>query len=153
MNIKRTTGTANNDMAFTSAWKRRHKLASSGFTLIELMAVMVIIALLFGMIIGIAIYAKRKATEGKAQADIQHFHFAATEYKMMYGKTPPGEPQPGRSIDDTFDALAQWLPPTVDKTDPWGRSYIYKRLSDDTFDFYSTGYDDAIVGDDLRSGQ
>jgi general secretion pathway protein G len=127
--------------------------ATGGFTLVELMAVMVIIAVLAAMILGVAEYAKRAANEARAKGEIEKLKIAAQEYKMDHGSYP--------SIGST-DAGDLWavagftdsLNETVSKTDPWGNPYQYTRHSRHSGTFHSFGHDGVDnTADDLRSGR
>ena len=60
----------------------------SGFTLIELMTVVAIIAVLAGLILGIAGYAVRKADISRAMADMEKIKNALEEYRLAYGSYP-----------------------------------------------------------------
>ena len=60
----------------------------SGFTLVELMTVIAIIAVLAGLILGIAGYAVRKADISRAMADMEKIKNALEEYRLAYGPYP-----------------------------------------------------------------
>ncbi len=65
-----------------------------GFTLIELMAVIVIIVILAGMVVGGLGYVNEKQARSKAQVQIALISKALEEYKLEMGKYPG-------SVDDT----------------------------------------------------
>ncbi|MDD2237783.1 MAG: type II secretion system protein GspG [Kiritimatiellae bacterium] len=67
---------------------RNHAVQRAGFTLVELLAVMMIIGILAGLILGVSSYASRKASESKAIAEMQKIKNACEEYKIKYGKYP-----------------------------------------------------------------
>ena len=62
--------------------------SSSGFTLIELMVVMTIIAILSGIVLGTSNYANQKAMKGRAQAEIAALENALESYKNDKGQYP-----------------------------------------------------------------
>lgn len=101
-----------------------------GFTIIELLAVMAIIAVLLG--VGIAGYnlVGREARESRAIADIEKIRFALEEYRVEYGQYPLSELPV--SVKDLVDGLtmeqARLFVGTAtgaDFLDPWGATYRY----------------------------
>ncbi len=63
-----------------------------GFTLIELMTVIAIIAVLAGLTIGVSSYANRNAVESRTKAEIRAMETALEAYKADYGGYPPMDP-------------------------------------------------------------
>jgi general secretion pathway protein G len=61
----------------------------AGFSLIELLAVMLVIGLLAGGIVGLSRYGARKAAESAAQAEIAALEGAIQNYKIQTGAFPP----------------------------------------------------------------
>jgi len=131
-----------------------HRSSRLGFTLMEMIIVLTIIALLMGLVImnlgGIGDVAKIK----KTQADILAFKEALSTYQLQTGTLP--------TTDQGLKAL--WQKPTTDPIpdqwhrimdeevlDPWGRSYKYLnpgKHNTDGYDVYSTGPDGQDGGDD-----
>jgi general secretion pathway protein G len=73
--------------------KKQH--SSVGFTLIEIMVVIVIITILVGIVIGAAKYAMIKAATSRAQAEVASMETALESYKSdngIYPITPLGRP-------------------------------------------------------------
>jgi general secretion pathway protein G len=121
--------------------------AARGFTLVELLLVMVILALIGGLvlpgIIGKAEGAKVKA----AGSQIDRLSMAVESYYLDTGTTP-----------DSLDALIEeggnaggWNGPYVKSSslkDPWGRDYVYVYPGEHSdFDIYSYGADGQPGGD------
>ena len=129
-----------------------------GFTLIELLAVITIIMILAGLVIGAAAWAGRKADIGRCQARMQELKNALAEYKLDCGKYPPGN----ESILYTrlFDNPIKNGRPTGEKrpyisdtnfvnsskqfVDPWGKPFRYQapgaaNRNSATFDLSSDG--------------
>jgi general secretion pathway protein G len=126
--------------------QRRH--ARAGFTLIEILLVVVII----GMLAGIAAVSvpknMRRAREAKAAADISAISMAIQTYYMDKGKYP-----------SSLDLLVQGEEPYLEKgvpDDPWQNKYQYaypgshKPLK---FDLYCYGEDGVQSGDDIANWQ
>ena len=124
--------------------KRRRN--SAGFTLIEILLVVVII----GMLAGIAAVSvpknMKKARNAKAAADISAIGMAVNAYYLDFGKFPQG-----------LDALGSGDDPYLEKgvpKDPWGADYQYaypgshKPLK---FDLYSLGEDGSQSEDDIAN--
>lgn len=63
--------------------------AAGGFTLIELMIVVLVILMLSGMLLRIGGIAGDKSSRAKATSDIQNIQHALNEYMAEYGTYPP----------------------------------------------------------------
>lgn len=122
-----------------------------GFTLVELLLVLIILALIGGLvlpnIIGRAEGAKVKA----ASSQISRLSMAVETYYMDTNSFP-----------DSLDALvnegggvAGWNGPYVKKQilkDPWGREYVYEYPGDQgEFDITSLGSDGQPGGEDTKA--
>jgi len=122
-----------------------------GFTLVELLLVLVILALIGSLvlpgIIGKAEGAKVKA----AQSQIDRLSMAVESYYLDTGKTPDSLDQ---LVDERGDA-AGWNGPYVKKSslqDPWGRDYVYEYPGEHgDFDIYSFGADGQPGGEDKNA--
>ena len=138
----------------------------SGFTLVELLAVITIIMMLSALVLGAAAWAGRKADTGRCQARMQLLKNALEEYKMDYGKypqqglgavpyaalfsTPIGSGRPGGEkrpyISDTnfVNSSQQFI-------DPWGNYFRYRAQASglhnngmyDLWSFGPNGSDDS----------
>jgi general secretion pathway protein G len=100
-----------------------------GFTILELLAVMVIIAILTGL--GAKGYnlARRKSKETRAKADIEKLRTTLEEYRVKYGNYPVQDPVgPFGNLSD-IDFLTNSVE-GVSLVDPWGNEYRYYRDSD-----------------------
>ncbi len=112
----------------------------SGFTLIELLTVIAVIAILVGLVMGLAGFAARKADYTKATADLEKIKDALEEYRIEYGRYP----QQTTADDSTILSSNLWRRPQADGLepflvmkgwtdtntsyrimDPWGRDYRY----------------------------
>jgi general secretion pathway protein G len=121
---------------------------SSGFTLVELLLVLVILALIGGLvlpgIIGKAEGAKVKA----AGSQIDRISMAVESYYLDTGSTPESLEQ---LVNEPGDADG-WNGPYVKTSslkDPWGNEYIFQQPGDHgDFDIYTYGADGQPGGED-----
>ena len=108
------------------------RMERSGFTLVEVLTVIAIIALLAALILGLAGNAQKKAARDKAEVEISQLGGFLTDYQMKYGRVP-------QSKDALKDALADANHSLSNLLDPWGVEYEYEPSSDVTFYLWSTG--------------
>jgi prepilin-type N-terminal cleavage/methylation domain-containing protein len=128
----------------------------SGFTLVELLAVIMIIALLAGLVTPAVIRARNSARNAAIKAEIDMLHMAIMNYKNEYGSFPPavsvaGLSSPaGKHVQRLFprstpnpdarapdNAIVRWLTGyTTVPTDPYGRTSGATRQK--LFDFDNT---------------
>lgn len=127
----------------------------AGFTLIEVLVVVVILAILAAIVVPRVIGRTDDAMIAKAKADVQGFNTALNLYKLdnfTYPSTdqgldalmqkPGGSPQaPNWRNGGYMDRLSK---------DPWGRDYQYVSPgSHGEFDVYSLGKDGQIGGEGI----
>ena len=117
--------------------------SAAGFTLIEILLVVVII----GMLATIAAINVPKflgqGREGKARADVSSISTAVNLYNMNKGKYPSSL----SVLMEGNDPFMQTLP-----KDPWGNDYQYASSSSRKglkFEVYSLGEDGVSSGDDI----
>ena len=129
----------------------------SGFTLIELMLVVIIIGALVAMVMPRLAGRSEQAKVGAAQADIKaNIATALKLYELDNGKYPTSEEGGLNALLAKPASAANWNGPYLEKKpiDPWGREYQYKspgahRTYD--YDLYSLGHDGQESGDDVKN--
>lgn len=110
------------------------RMRQAGFTLVELLTVIAIIALLAALILGLAGNAQKSAARNKAEAEIEQLSVFVTDYQMKYGQVPPSYLALSNSLVEANHSL-------TNLQDPWGMSYKYTNSSKATFYLWSLGGD------------
>ena len=119
---------------------RIRNLGSKGFTLIELMVVMVIIGLLAATVVPKFFGQVDKAMQQDAQAQIELLGQALDLYRLEKHKYP--------TSDEGLDAIKSYLKKSIPK-DPWGNDFIYESPGKEGrgYDLISYGADNAEGGE------
>lgn len=115
-----------------------------GFTLLELLVVMVIIGLLAGYV-GPKYFEQIGKSETKtARAQIDSLGKALDQYRIDVGQYPTTE-QGLAALNKNIANDAKWAGPYLKKdvpSDPWNKPYLYKSPGEHgDFDLYSFGKD------------
>ena len=114
-----------------------------GFTLIEIMIVVSIIALLMGVLVGPQIFkARKQANVSAAKMQIPRFSLSLESYKEAHGNYPTTEEGLQALVDDK-------LLKEKDIKDPWGNPFQYRCPGDhdDEYDIWSYGADGKEGGE------
>ena len=121
-------------------FKKPKNFGTEGFTLIELMVVMVIIGLLAATVVPKFFGQVDKAMQQDAQAQIELLGQALDLYRLETHKYP--------TSDDGLNAIKPYLKKNIPK-DPWGNDYVYESPGKEgrDYDLYSFGGDNSEGGE------
>jgi general secretion pathway protein G len=106
-----------------------------GFTLLELLAVFVIIAVLAGAILGVTKYAATNAATSRARAEIAAMETALESFKNDNGIYPPSTPTrcspipPGNWGPTEINNSGSLYAALAGTTPPWTNQYFYFKPS------------------------
>lgn len=130
---------------------------AAGFTLIELMVVIVILGVLAGLVLPRIVDQPDKARVVKAKMQIESLGMALKQYKLDNGYYPSTE-QGLRALREkpTIGRVPQNYPPKgyLDSLpkDPWGRDYVYLCPGEHgDFDLISLGADSQDGGEGVNA--
>jgi general secretion pathway protein G len=126
-------------------WRSRRRMQMAyGFTLLELLVVMVIIGLLAGYVAPKYFSQVGKSEVKATQAQIDSIEKALDQYRLDIGYYPATEQGLAALMTRPTNEL-KWQGPYLKKMvppDPWGRPYLYKYPGERAeFDLYSYGKD------------
>jgi general secretion pathway protein G len=110
----------------------RNTSASAGFTLIELIVVVVIIGLLAGLVLPQFIRQEEKAKLKATRAQIELLGTALDTFRLDIGRYPTSE-EGLQALRQKPATLDRWDGPYIKKElpeDPWGKPYVYKSPGD-----------------------
>jgi general secretion pathway protein G len=143
--------------ARTTRRREGRRASERGFTLVELLVVMVILGLLASLVLPNFFGQAEKAREKTAKVQISTLAAALDAFALDVGRYP--------STSEGLDALVQapsgveqWDGPYLKKSvpkDPWGNPYEYKEpQSSSDYDVISPGADQrAGSADDIKSSE
>jgi len=136
---------------------RRHRLgASSAFSLIELLLVLVIIAVLAGLVVPKFAGRSEQARITAAKADIARIEMALDAFEIDNGRYPGGDEGLQALVVEPANAET-WHGPYLkqsDPKDPWGNRYLYVypgQRNINGFDLYCYGPDGTESNDDITN--
>lgn len=133
--------------------KRDDNRSESGFTLIELMIVIIIIGLIAGIVTPNVIKRLDKAKQSTAQAQIESLSQALDAFRLDMGRYPTSQEGLQALREKPTTNAEKWDGPYIKKelpADPWGAQYQYKAPgAHGDFDIISYGGDGKEGGDNL----
>ncbi|SHF42972.1 type II secretion system protein G [Caldanaerobius fijiensis DSM 17918] len=114
------------------ALKKRIK-SKRGFTLVELLVVVAIIAILAAVLVPRFLTYTDRAREARAMADINAIRTVITAYMADEGNGQPPINSNDPTIPNSIAAVLQsrgikWTGDASGITDPWGRPYYYEQV-------------------------
>lgn len=128
-----------------------------GFTLIELMLVVIIIGALTAMVMPRLAGRTEQAKVSAAQADISaNIATALKLYELDNGRYPTAEDGGLNALFTKPSNAGNWNGPYLEKKpiDPWGHEYQYKSPGNHRtydYDLYSLGHDGIESEDDAKN--
>jgi len=127
-------------------------MVSRGFTLLEIMIVVVILGILAALIAPAAIRHFEKAQWTKVEVDLQALEGALTLYRIEQSRYPTTDQGLRALVDRPADPGIRNYPPDGYlqrlRNDPWGNPYQYRSPGDHgPYDIYTLGADSQPGGD------
>jgi general secretion pathway protein G len=126
------------------------KRKDRGFTLIEILIVVIIIGLLASLV-GPKLFSKVSGAKQKsAKAQIELFGTALDAFRLDVGRYPTTE-EGLKALREKPSGIEGWQGPYLPKeipSDPWGKSYVYKSPGEHgEYDLISFGLDGVEGGE------
>ncbi len=123
------------------------KARSGGFSLIELLVVLVILGMIAGLVVPNIMQRGEDARVRAAQTEIQRLSMAVDEFYLDTGRAPSSL----RELIERPSSVSNWNGPYINESnlnDPWGRPYVYRYPGQNrSFDISSEGADGAPGGE------
>lgn len=142
-------------MLFRSKVRWRKWASRSGFTLIEILVVIAVIATLASIVAPSVFRNVGDAKVGAARSQIEIFAVALESYRLdndIYPTTEQGLAAL-RTLPTTGEAPRNWRGPYLRRSvplDPWGRPYVYispGHINPESYDLLSYGRDGKSGGE------
>ena len=112
--------------------KKRKRDIKAGFTMVELMAVLIILGLLAALVVTKVASKIDQARVTTTRANLKSLHMAVNQFKMDTGRFPSEEMGLEELIEQPSD-VTSWEPGGYLETtdipkDGWGEEFIYERF-------------------------
>ncbi|HNS20363.1 MAG TPA: type II secretion system major pseudopilin GspG [Sedimentisphaerales bacterium] len=139
-----------------TSWTSRGRYARrmQGFTLIELMLVLVILATLATIVAPKLTGQSQKAKKTAARTQISQFEVALDAFEIDMGRYPTTAEGLRALVEKPPSDSENWTQPYLKQAvplDPWKNEYVYRypgQYNRDGYDLYSYGPDGRQGGDD-----
>lgn len=136
----------------TQSKSKNRRRAQSGFTLVEMLLVLVILATLAAIVIPKFAGRSEQAKNTAAQTEIKNLEIALDAFEVDNSYYPKGSDGLKELVEQPNNAN-DWRGPYIDEVplDPWGNEYVYTypgKHNSNGFDLHSTGPDGRTGGDD-----
>lgn len=135
--------------------QRTHSTGSQrGFTLVEMLLVLVILATLAAVVVPKLSGRTKQAKVTAAQTEISNLEMALDAFEVDNGYYPEGSDGLVALFErpnDSQDWRGPYLKKPVIPTDPWGNQYIYEapgKHNEEGYDLMSMGPDGRAGGED-----
>ena len=138
----------------TASRSRTSASQSTGYTLVELMVVLVILGLLIGLVAPNFFGRSEKAHVDAANIQMKSLYGALQTYRLDIGRYPTTSQGLAALIEAPAEVADYWHGPYLDADavplDPWKAPYRYEQPADTRHGFalYSLGADSATGGED-----
>ncbi len=147
----KSVGTSNN----RHRRRRQGTLRAAGFTLIELMLVLVILATLAAIVLPKFTGRSQQAKITGARTQIANFETALSAFEIDLSRYPTTTEGLRALVQKPTSDADGWLQPYLSREevpkDPWGNEYVYRypgQYNEHGYDVYSVGPDHKMGGDD-----
>jgi general secretion pathway protein G len=143
-------------VAAAAAARRRSaapRAGSAGFTLLEILVVLVILGLVAAVIAGPQVFRQLGAAKSEtARLQIERIAGALDLYRLEVGRYPTAQEGGLRALVEQPAGVARWNGPYLKKqdaiTDPWGQPYGYRFPGQrGEYDLWSLGADGVEGGE------
>lgn len=132
--------------------KHVEQVSKAGFTLIEIMVVVIIIGILAGLAAVKVGNRVGQSQEAGARANIKTLGMAIALYEVDNGSLPPNL----EALVSKTGAANNWRGPYLESglpKDPWGNAFQYQIDGNSgTYKLKSMGADGMVSGDDITKG-
>jgi general secretion pathway protein G len=132
--------------------RKNLRSAQSGFSLIEVLVAVTIIALMAGVVAMNVFDEFFRSQRDKARIEISVLKEAVNMYMLREHKLPNDSDWPGFLFNGSKNHSSPYIDtdnfPEEQVNDPWDNPYVYKRISGKKFEIVSYGADGAPGGEE-----